>query len=281
MKDAAPFTWAISILAFALFLIALYVVLRRWVIQENFRLANQATLEAFSAQQDAARATAPELPTTVRTYTCPTGSKYFIDKNGNSYCCAGTIRGLKCDGDIVCSMSPSKGGVESCASLELAIASDMADKVCPPSMPNYFRNFTTGYEGCTESALTVSRDAPTNESAPKCVIYKSDADNLVKTDSCTNIRAMELMKCVTPNCKKSVSILTDGKPAVIMQTYFAGESVPMPRMCSSRESYERYLRATGKSVAGLNDNIAICEVVARLLAEGKSLDATCSVPSTA
>lgn len=279
MKDTSPITWLVSILAFTLFLLGLYVGLRRWVIQENFRLASSVTIEKFNVHQDSARTEQSDLPTTVRTYTCPAGSKYFIDKQGNSYCCEGTVRGLKCDGDIVCTMSPTKGGVQSCATLEFALANDMAAKVCPPSMPNYFRNFTTGYEGCTESAITTSRDGPTNESAPKCVIYKAGDQNQIKTDSCVNMRAMELMACVTPNCKKMITSLTDGKPAVIMQTYFAGESVPMPRMCSSRDSYERYLRATGKSVAGLNENPAICEVVTRLLKEGKTLDASCVAPS--
>lgn len=279
MKEASPFMWFISIIAFSALLIGLFVSLRRWVIQENFRLEH-ASLEAFSTQQDSARTEQAELPANVRTYTCPPGSKYFVDKNGNSHCCAGTIRGLKCDGDVVCTMSPEKGGVQSCRMIELAIAADKAAAVCPPSMPNYFKNFTTGYEGCTESALTASRDAPTNESAPKCKIYATPADNENKTDSCANIRDKELMKCVTPNCQKTVTSLAADKPAVIMQTYFAGEAIPVPRMCSSKASYERYLRANKQSVAGLNDNPAICEVVAGLLAARKPIDGTCAAAPT-
>lgn len=274
MKDASPLMWFISIIAFSALLIGLYVSLRRWVIQENFRLEH-ASMEAFATQQTS-RTEQPELPTTVRTYHCPPGSKYFVDKNGNSHCCAGTIRGLKCDGDIVCTMSPEKGGIPSCRAIELTIAADKATAVCPPSMPNYFQNFTTGYMGCTESALTASRDAPTNDAAPKCKIYKTDGENETKLDSCANIRDKELMKCVTPNCQKTVTILKEGKPVVIMQTYFAGESIPVPRMCSSKSSYERYLRANGQSVTGLNDNPAICEVVSALLAAGKPIDGTCA-----
>jgi hypothetical protein len=178
-------------------------------------------------------------------------------------------------------MSPEKGGVPSCRAIELTIAADKASAVCPPSMPNYFRNFTTGYEGCTESALTTSRDAPTNTAAPKCTIYATDAENTQKLDSCANVRDKELMPCVTENCQKTVTSLAAGKPAVIMQTYFAGESVPVPRMCSSRASYERYLRANGQSVAGLNENPAICEVVSGLLKAGKPIDGTCAAAPTA
>jgi hypothetical protein len=275
MKGCSPIMWLISIAAFAFLLIALYVSLRRWFIEENFRLET-AALEAFSTQQNAAREIQPDLPGSVRIYRCPPNTKYFIDKHGNSFCCSGTVRGLKCDGDVVCTMSPMKGGVESCASLEQKITAGIADRVCPPSMPNYFQNFTTGYTGCTESALTASRDAPTNESAPKCRIYKTDAENAVKTDSCANIREKELMKCISPNCTKVVQSLEAGKPAVIMQTYFAGESVPVPRMCSSKASYERYLTAKGQGIGGLAQNPAICEVAAALLAAGKPIDGTCA-----
>ncbi len=280
MKDASPIMWFISIIAFSALLIGLYISLRRWVIQENFRL-ERASLEAFSTQQTS-RTEQSELPASVRTYHCPPGSKYFIDKNGNSHCCSGTIRGLKCDGDIVCTMSPEKGGVPSCKAIELTIANDKAAAVCPPSMPNYFRNFTTGYEGCTESALTVSRDAPTNEGAPKCKIYKTEAENTMKVDSCANIRDKELMKCVTSNCQKTVTSMEAGKPALIMQTYFAGESVPVPRMCSSKASYERYLKAKGQSTGVVENNPAICEVAKALLDASKPIDGTCAAtPNTA
>jgi hypothetical protein len=280
MKDASKITWFISILAFALLLIGLYVSLRRWFIQENFRLERD-TLEAFSAQQNAAREAQPDLPGSIRIYRCPANTKYFIDKNGNSFCCNGTVRGLKCDGDVVCTMSPSKGGVESCAAIEQRIQAGTSERVCPSSMPNYFENFTTGYKGCTSSELTASLDAPTNEAAPKCRIYATDAENNNKVDSCANIREMEKMPCISANCKKTVTSMEGDKPALVMQTYFAGESVPVPRMCSSKASYVRYLTAKGQSTGALEGNPAICEVVKALLDAGKPIDGTCSAtPAT-
>lgn len=49
------------------------------------------------------------------TKKCPTGTKSYIDRNGNINCCKGDVSGTSCDGKIECSFSSNSSNIKFCS----------------------------------------------------------------------------------------------------------------------------------------------------------------------
>ena len=46
---------------------------------------------------------------------CPTGTKSYVDRNGNINCCRGAISGYTCEGKIECSFSSNSSNIKFCS----------------------------------------------------------------------------------------------------------------------------------------------------------------------
>jgi hypothetical protein len=53
------------------------------------------------------RSPCPAVPERNSIRSCPTGTKSFIDKQGNINCCAGSLSGTTCDGKVTCTFGNS------------------------------------------------------------------------------------------------------------------------------------------------------------------------------
>jgi hypothetical protein len=258
-----------AILALILFLTVVtvaFIKLRRW--QEGFEEESFVNPSVAAIPPSANTA-----PIQKNATFCPPGSKYFIDKRGDSLCCEGTIERRRCKGRIICTLSRASGKVPSCSAIHAQLRGKISTGFCPPSMPNFFANEATGKKGCTSSEITTSGDGPVHTTSPKCEITGNPDADLQIEGSCLNTKRLEEMQCIAPGCTKSFHSYRKTAPPVLTQTFtIAGETVP--RSCTDDDSMHVYLdsvepawRTANKPEYDFEANINFCGVAKRVLVE--------------
>jgi len=125
-------------------------------------------------------------------HTCPNNTSSFVNPNGLTLCCEGTLLGSTCNGKEVCSLSGNAGSMPSCSEYYGQYLESKGSMLCPTSMPNYFENGKGG--GCTAGKRTSDGKRPADDSN-RCVIYSSEKRDTSDINSCTNIRRMERARC--------------------------------------------------------------------------------------
>jgi hypothetical protein len=121
-------------------------------------------------------------------YTCPSGTNDFVNQEGETNCCNGDVVDGYCTGNLRCTLSPkSKSGLLTCTDLAASDAAEAGANKCPPSMPHYF-GCSTAIEGCSASTPSANGLQPSDPLQPQCILYKTSAEDLVKLDSCYNVR---------------------------------------------------------------------------------------------
>jgi hypothetical protein len=82
-----------------------------------------------------------------------------------------------------------------------------------------------------------------------CKIYNSQANELSKQDSCTNIKALENMVCPIASATKDV-VSVANNPALLRCTYIPpnGSSQYMPVNCFDIDRYELYFNSVMSSL---------------------------------
>ena len=271
--------WILAMLLFLLVIIALYVNLRHW-FAEGFVSAPLTPNPTVLATP------APNTTPIQKTVTyCPPGSKYFVNKRGDSMCCEGEIENRKCRGKIVCTLSQSTSKHPSCATIIQNLQSQMAVAYCPPSMPNFYVNEVTGEKGCTASGLTTIGDGPVHTAAPRCIIASSTQKNLADITSCLNQKRLEEMTCIAPNCTKGFHTYAEGKPIVLTQSFVVPDGESIPRQCINEHSMEIYLDATepnwrssGKPEYNFATDIRYCTTAKKSLIERQYVDIPGQLP---
>jgi hypothetical protein len=119
--------------------------------------------------------------------TCPAGTNSFVTNSGETQCCNGDVVDNYCTGNLRCTLSPkSKSGLPTCTDLAASDAAAAGANRCPPSMSHYFGCPTT-VEGCSSSPPSANGLQPSNPLQPQCILYKTQAEDLVKLDSCYNV----------------------------------------------------------------------------------------------
>jgi hypothetical protein len=119
---------------------------------------------------------------------CPTGTNTFITNSGETLCCNGDVVDNYCTGNLRCTLSPrSNSGLPTCTDLAASDAAAAGANRCPTTMPHYFGCPTT-IEGCSTSPPTANGLEPSNPLQPQCILYKTRAEDVVKLDSCFNVR---------------------------------------------------------------------------------------------
>ncbi len=266
-----------AILGLILFLTAVtvaFIRLRRW--QEGFEEEN------FINPSAAAIPESNKAPIHKNATFCPPGSKYFIDRRGDSLCCEGTIERRRCKGRLICTLSKSSGKIPSCSDIHDQMRSQLGASFCPPSMPNFFASEATGKKGCTSSEITTVGDGPIHTSAPKCEISGNTNTDLISETSCLNQKRLEEMKCITPGCNKTFHSYRKTAPVVLMQS-FTVDGQTVPQTCVDDDSMQKYLdevepnwRSTSNPEYDFEANVKFCGVAKRVLVE-KRLPASGSI----
>lgn len=260
-----------GILAIIVFLTAVtvaYVKLRHW--QEGF----EEQLEGFLDPTVAAIPTPADVQPVQKNATfCPPGSKYFINRRGDSLCCEGTIEKRRCKGNLICTLSKPDDTVPSCTDIHNQLRQKLAISFCPPSMPNFFANEATGKKGCTSSVITTIGDGPVHKNAPNCMIGNNPERDLTQKFSCLNIKRKEDMACITPKCEKSYQSIRNNAPLVLIQNYTLPDETTA-RVCTDDNSMQLYLDKTEANWRNSNKpeydfavNTKFCGAAKRILVE--------------
>jgi hypothetical protein len=135
--------------------------------------------------------------------TCPADTKSFVDNGGRTVCCDGEIHGGVCKGSAICSLSESMGNMPTCGQWLGAHLAEKGKNRCPPSMPNYFESPTGG--GCTAGARKSDGSGATEGSAA-CKLYKTQQEDYIHMDSCTNQKTLEETQCFNNSVPSSKAL---------------------------------------------------------------------------
>ena len=185
--------------------------------------------------------------------TCPKGSVSYITSTGNTNCCEGDLVNNVCNGNIMCSLSPSiPGGLQSCADWIRNEWTNRSIKFCSQSLPYYFGTLirTPGTEGCSASLCSSDGSVPEDPNQPRCKIYGNMTDELAMVDSCFNAVAKDAIKCPQDNAKKALVSYGKSTPAILTCNYVPKDDSTngMPTSCMDAERAIQYLQ----SLASMN-----------------------------
>ena len=268
-------------LLFLIGIIALYVNLRHW-FAEGFVSAPPAPLnpEVLAIPE------VNQTPIQKTSTYCPPGSKYYVNKRGDSMCCEGKVENRKCIGKIVCTLSQPTSKYPSCAAILEQLQSKMAIAYCPPSMPNFYVNEVSGEKGCTSSGLTTIGDGPVHPNASRCIIGSSGSmQDLADKTSCLNQKRLEEFTCIAPNCTKGFHSYAEGKPVVLIQSFVVPDGEAVPRQCIDEHSMEIYLdssesnwRSSGKPEYNFASDIRYCMTAKKSLIEKRYIETPGQMP---
>ena len=180
--------------------------------------------------------------------TCPIGSVSYITAAGNTNCCEGDLVNNVCNGNEICSLSPSvPNGIQSCSDWITKEWTTRSRRFCTRSMPYYFGNLqrTPGLEGCSASQSTSDGSAPQDLNVSKCKIYGNMTDELSKIDSCFNAKARDRVKCPQANASKSMASYGTSTPVIFMCNYIPkdGSTNGMPTSCFDAPRIIEYIQS--------------------------------------
>ncbi len=178
--------------------------------------------------------------------TCPVKSVSYVNNNGDTICCEGTVSNGQCVGRELCSLSASASGYPTCSEWFAAYLQDKGAGRCPATMPNYFEASETN-KGCTAGSLNRQGTAPANTKDRQCKIYATMADSLEKFDSCANVKYLDEAVCFpgsSVQARKNFVKTEKGKPPLV-QCSMVNPTTKMPITCTTNESYARYKETTG------------------------------------
>jgi len=184
----------------------------------------------------------------IKITTCPTGSASYITAAGNTNCCEGDLVNNVCNGNEICSLSPTiTGGIQSCSDWITKEWTTRSRRFCTRSMPYYFGNLqrTPGLEGCSTSQSSSDGLTPQDSNAQKCKIYGNMTDELSKIDSCFNAKARDNIKCPQIDATKSMASYGTSTPVIFMCNYIPkdGSTNGMPTSCFDAPRIIEYIQS--------------------------------------
>jgi hypothetical protein len=180
--------------------------------------------------------------------TCPSGSASYITAEGNTNCCEGDLVNNACNGNEICSLSPSiPGGLQSCADWITKEWASRSKKFCSRNLPYYFGSLARipGTEGCSASLCSSDGSVPEDPTQPKCKIYGNLTDELSNTDSCFNASALNRISCPQTDAKKIMTSFGKPSPVIFTCNYIPkdGSTNGMPTVCYDAERALEYIKS--------------------------------------
>jgi hypothetical protein len=120
---------------------------------------------------------------------CPANSTEYINKYGESNCCNGDIINNECNGNNLCSLSPTNTlGIPNCGDYINDLANDAAVENCFADMPYFFAASDGSLKGCSAAITIADGTAPSDPDKLQCILYPTAALDEVKLDSCFNYK---------------------------------------------------------------------------------------------
>lgn len=177
--------------------------------------------------------------------TCPVKSVSFVNNNGDTLCCEGTVSNGQCVGRELCTLSSTSSGYPTCSEWYASYLQEKGQGRCPATMPNYFEGETN--KGCTDGQLNAQGTGPLNTRARQCKLYATMADANEKLDSCANVKYLDEAVCFpgsSVSAKKTFVPTERGKPPVV-QCSIVDPTTKLPITCTTNASYARYKETTG------------------------------------
>ena len=128
-------------------------------------------------------------------YSCPSNTVKYITRNGETNCCNGDIVNNQCNGNNLCSLSPTNSlGLQKCQTYLKNLANDASAANCFEDMPYYFASTDGSLRGCSLSQATPDGTAPSDPTKLQCILYPTDALDKLKLDSCYNYKLNKIAK---------------------------------------------------------------------------------------
>ena len=185
---------------------------------------------------------------------CPASTATYITPEGDTNCCDGDVVDNRCNGNDICSLSPSSpNGLMSCADWIIKEWTARSARFCTNSMPYYFGTMhrrSNEIQGCSASQCTSDGGSPQDPMQPTCKIYQTSVDDYGQIDSCFNAAALDKLQCpITSATKDLVSTgIKNGilSPALLRCTYIPpnGSSLNVPVHCNDVARFETYINTT-------------------------------------
>jgi hypothetical protein len=192
--------------------------------------------------------------------TCPSGSASYITAAGNTNCCEGDLVNNVCNGNDICSLSPSiLGGLQSCADWITKEWATRSKKFCARNLPHYFGTLSRipGTEGCSASLCSSDGSVPEDPSQPKCKIYGNLTDEMGNTDSCFNADALNRISCPQTDSKKTMTSFGKPTPVIFTCNYVPkdGSTNGMPTSCYDPKRTVEYIQSLSHISTEQKDSI--------------------------
>jgi hypothetical protein len=128
-------------------------------------------------------------------YACPPNTVKYITRNGETNCCNGDIVNNQCNGNNLCSLSPTNSlGLQKCQTYLKNLANEASAANCFTDMPYYFASNDGSLRGCSLSQATPDGTAPSDPTKLQCILYPTDALDKLKLDSCYNYKLNKAAK---------------------------------------------------------------------------------------
>jgi len=179
--------------------------------------------------------------------TCPSNTKSFINSQGFTLCCEGTLSGSTCKGTEVCSLSGNSLGLPTCSVYYGSYLEQKGALRCPPSMPNYYESADGSISGCTSGKRTPTGTSPASPADKQCKLYTKEEDEMGSADSCTNIKLLETTNCFSAGTQNSSKSLLQFWPTPIVQCSYTDARIdPTPHTCMEQSSLLRYFQYLSK-----------------------------------
>ena len=183
---------------------------------------------------------------------CPATTNTYMSSSGDTNCCNGDIVDNRCNGNVVCSLSPTvRNGTISCSEWVSHEWTVRANRFCTNTIPYYFGTMyrrNSDNQGCSASPCTSDGGSPSDPTKPICKIYSSSTDEYGKADSCFNSRYRDAM--ISPTATSTKNIIASGTkpngqlyPALFTATFIPTRSgsPATPVTCQDWTRYKLYL----------------------------------------
>jgi hypothetical protein len=181
-------------------------------------------------------------------YTCPSKTVKYITRRGETNCCNGDIVDNECNGNNVCSLSPTNSlGIQSCQTYASNVANEAAAANCIIDMPYYFASTNGSLRGCSAAPATADGTASSDPTKLQCILYPTDALDKVKLDSCYNYKA-NTDKVNAANEKCAAASATSNAPSILGSI---GSSI-----ASATSNAPSILGSMGSSIASVNSLVS-------------------------
>lgn len=226
----------------------------------------------------------------IRITSCPSGTKSFITSTGDTNCCSGELHHGKCNGETVCSLSPTRPGrgIRTCSEIMSYLWDTRTSAWCPSNMYFYGTmdpsrpigpTVDVNIWGCSTSKPKLNGTKPEGTGLDFCTIYGSDADDYstvttaavaatattaakpARVVSCLNMKQLQEMETPTPTASRSmVNTSSSAKktPALFNASFTPIKNAsanPVPVTCTEWNRFSAYLQQSFPSALAAYEKI--------------------------